>query len=157
MIIVGKALGGGIYPVSAVMGTKACMDVIKPGDHGSTFGGNALASAIALKSLELLSQEKLLSHVDNLGKKSLRYLKNNLQSSSLIKDIRGQGLFIGIEFNDIKAKPIVLELLHRGVLTKDTHETVVRIAPPLIIGEKAMLKALKIIVECIKAAEPIKI
>lgn len=151
MIIVGKALGGGIYPVSAVIGRIDVMDVLTPGDHGSTFGGNPLASAIGLKSLEMLTDTDLISHVQKLGIKSLKYLKNQLVDCSIVKEIRGKGLFIGIEFvKGIKAKPIVLELIEKGILSKDTHENVIRIAPPLIIEEKQMIQALKIMVNTIK-------
>lgn len=148
LIIVGKALGGGIYPVSAVLANKQVMNVITPGDHGSTFGGNTIASAIALKSLDLLSDPKLINHVKKLGEKSISYLKENLKHCPIVKEVRGKGLFIGIEFTQgFKSKTVVLELLDKGLLTKDTHESVMRIAPPLIIKERQMFKALDLIVE----------
>lgn len=151
MLLLGKALGGGIYPVSAVLTRKEIMDVITPGDHGSTFGGNALASAVALKALELISEPRLLHHVEDLGNKSLQYLKQELASCSIVKDIRGKGLFIGIEFEEkLPAKTLVKQLLQKGILTKDTHEYVIRIAPPLVIKEKTMLKSLEKIVQVIK-------
>lgn len=148
LLILGKALGGGLYPVSCVVGIKEAMSVITPGDHGSTFGGNALASAIGLKSLELLSQPELLEHVTHLGHDSLNYLRENLSHNSYVKDIRGQGLFIGIELT-VKAKPVVMELLADGVLTKDTHENTIRIAPPLVITETEMKIALNKIIRAI--------
>jgi ornithine--oxo-acid transaminase len=151
LITVGKALGGGLYPVSAVMGKNEVMDVINPGDHGSTFGGNPIASAIAIKSLEMLSDQKLIDRVDRLGKQSLEYLKSELEGCSIVKNVRGKGLFIGIEFiHEFKAKKVVLDLMEKGVLTKDTHESVIRLAPPLIIKEKVLNKALKKIVRTIK-------
>lgn len=148
LLILGKALGGGLYPVSCVVGIKEAMCVITPGDHGSTFGGNALASAIGLKSLEMLSQPELLEHVTHLGKYSLDYLRESLASNVFVKDIRGQGLFIGIELS-VKAKPVVMELLSDGVLTKDTHENTIRIAPPLVITETQMKIALNKIIRAI--------
>jgi ornithine--oxo-acid transaminase len=148
LLILGKALGGGLYPVSCVVGIKEAMCVITLGDHGSTFGGNALASAIGLKSLEMLSQPELLEHVTHLGKYSLDYLKESLASNVYVKDIRGQGLFIGIELS-VKAKPVVMELLSDGVLTKDTHENTIRIAPPLVITETQMKIALNKIIRAI--------
>ena len=148
LLILGKALGGGLYPVSCVVGTKETMAVITPGDHGSTFGGNALASAIGLKSLELLSDSRLLNHVTELGEYSLKYLRENLKSNQYVREIRGQGLFIGIELT-IKAKPVVMELLKNGVLTKDTHENTIRIAPPLVITKAQIKIALDKIIKAI--------
>lgn len=151
LLIMGKALGGGVLPISAVSGMEEVLGLFKPGDHGSTFGGNPLASHIALQSLELLSDTKLQQRVQTLGDKVIKYLNKELKDSSIVKDIRGQGLFIGIEFHaPIKAKDIVMRLLAKKIIAKDTHEQTIRIAPPLIIKEKILMDSLKIMVEIIK-------
>lgn len=148
LIILGKALGGGIYPVSAVCGRESVMSVLNPGDHGSTFGGNAIASSIAIKSLKLLSKKSLLKHVKKMGQFTMNYLQDNLKDNHIVKEIRGKGLFIGIEVDaQIGAKKIVNEMLKQGVLSKDTHHTVIRLAPPLTIKKRQLKKALKIIVK----------
>jgi len=144
VLILGKALGGGVYPVSAVCAKSEVMDLIRPGDHGSTFGGNAIASAVALTSLELLSDPALIEQVKELGAWSMSYLSQHLApyvASGLVVDIRGKGLFIGVEFSsDLPAKKVVNELMSRGVLTKDTHTYTIRLAPALTI-KKRQLKA----------------
>lgn len=148
LIILGKALGGGIYPVSAVCGKESVMSVLNPGDHGSTFGGNAIASSIAIKALKMLSKSKLLNHVEKMGNFAMKYLKENLKSNSIVKDIRGVGLFIGIEVTpEIGARAVVDKMLKKGVLSKDTHHTVIRLAPPLIIRKKELKRALKLVVK----------
>lgn len=132
-IIVGKALGGGLLPISAFVSDWKVMDVFTPGDHGSTFGGNPLAAAVATEALAVLQEEQLPERSAELG----AYLIARLQSldSPLIKDVRGRGLFIGFELHaeKIKARRYCEELMKRGVLSKETHETVVRLAPPLIV------------------------
>lgn len=130
MVIIGKALSGGFYPVSAILSNKEIMDVFTPGDHGSTFGGNPLACAIALEALNVIENEKLAQNSFDMG----QYLMECLQTieSSRIKEIRGKGLFIGIELNE-KARPFCEALKEQGVLCKETHENVIRLAPPLII------------------------
>ena len=132
-IIVGKALGGGLLPISAFVSDWKVMDVFTPGDHGSTFGGNPLAAAVATEALAVLQEEQLPERSAELG----AYLLARLQSldSPLIKDVRGRGLFIGFELHaeKIKARRYCEELMKRGVLSKETHETVVRLAPPLIV------------------------
>jgi ornithine--oxo-acid transaminase len=148
LMILGKALGGGIYPVSAVCGKESVMSVLNPGDHGSTFGGNAIAASIAIQALKLLSKKTLLNHVKEMGEFAMSYLTENLKGNVVVKDIRGEGLFIGIEVNaDVGAKKVVDKMLEKGVLSKDTHHTVIRLAPPLIIKRKQLKKALKIIVK----------
>lgn len=151
LLIMGKALGGGVLPISAVAGINKVMNVFKPGDHGSTFGGNPLACHVALAALEQLDDKKLEKHVNKLGKAALNYLKTELKDNPIILDIRGEGLFIGVEFNKtVKGKDIVLELLKQGIITKDTHEQTIRIAPPLTIKEKNLQKALERFVQVIK-------
>jgi len=130
-VILGKALGGGLLPVSAFVATDDVMQVFHPGDHGSTFGGNPLAAAVAMASLDVLFEEKLIERSASLG----AWLLSELQDlrSHIVCDVRGVGLFIGIEVDAryTTARPVVDRLLARGILSKDTHGTVVRIAPPL--------------------------
>ncbi|HSQ79781.1 MAG TPA: ornithine--oxo-acid transaminase [Casimicrobiaceae bacterium] len=132
-VILGKALGGGLLPVSALVGTNDLMQVFGPGDHGSTFGGNPLAAAVAMAALDVLEDEKLVERSAEVG----AWLLEELQDlrSHIVRDVRGRGLFIGIEVDAryIGARPVVDRLLARGILSKDTHGTVVRIAPPLNI------------------------
>jgi ornithine--oxo-acid transaminase len=132
-VILGKALGGGLLPVSAFVATDDVMQVFRPGDHGSTFGGNPLAAAVAMASLDVLFEEKLIERSASLG----AWLLSELQDlrSHIVCDVRGVGLFIGIEVDAryTTARPVVDRLLARGILSKDTHGTVVRIAPPLNI------------------------
>jgi ornithine--oxo-acid transaminase len=132
-VILGKALGGGLLPVSAVVGSDELMGVFNPGDHGSTFGGNPLAAAVALAALDVLVDERLVERSAEIG----AWLLDELQDlrSHIVRDVRGRGLFIGIEVDPhyVSARPVVDRLLARGILSKDTHGTVVRIAPPLNI------------------------
>jgi ornithine--oxo-acid transaminase len=132
-VILGKALGGGLLPVSAVVATDDVMQVFHPGDHGSTFGGNPLAAAVAMASLDVLFEERLIERSAELGAWMLGELQD--LRGGLVKDVRGRGLFIGIEVDAryATARPVVDRLLARGILSKDTHDTVVRIAPPLNI------------------------
>jgi ornithine--oxo-acid transaminase len=132
-VILGKALGGGVLPVSAFIATDDVMQVFHPGDHGSTFGGNPLAAAVGLEAIAVLFDEKLIERSAELGAYLLAQLKT--VRSSLIRDVRGKGLFIGLEVDSRKtdARAVVDRLLARGVISKDTHGTVVRFAPPLVI------------------------
>lgn len=142
IICVGKALGGGVYPVSAMIADNAVMDVFTPGSHGSTFGGNSLAAAVAIASLDVIIDEKLPERAQDLG----NYFKNNLLSinSPLIKEVRGVGLMIGVELK-CKARPYCENLMAKGILAKDTHETTIRLAPPLVITKKELDFALEAI------------
>jgi len=130
VLIVGKALAGGFYPVSAVLGSREIMGVYKPGDHGSTFGGNPLACALARTALRVLIDEDLVGRSAELG----TYFLERLQSlrSSAIKQVRGRGLWIAIELFG-QARPYCEELMQEGLLCKETHDTVIRLAPPLTI------------------------
>ena len=133
-LILGKALGGGIFPVSMFLARRDMMKVFTPGDHGSTFGGNPLGAAIGLEALNILVDENLVENSAQMG----AYLLSELQKidSPLISDIRGRGLFIGLEIDPslASARTICEALMERGLLSKETHETVVRLAPPLVIG-----------------------
>ena len=133
-LILGKALGGGILPVSMFLARRDVMQVFTPGDHGSTFGGNPLAAVVGLEALNILVEEKLSEHSAAMG----AYLLDELAAieSPLIKELRGRGLFVGIEINAemATAREICEALMERGLLSKETHETVVRLAPPLVIS-----------------------
>jgi ornithine--oxo-acid transaminase len=130
MLIIGKALSGGFYPVSAVLAPKEVLGVFHPGDHGSTFGGNPLACAIARTALRVLVEEKLVERSRSLGKYFLDRLRS-IRSWDL-KEVRGKGLWIGIEMLS-SARPYCEALKEQGLLCKETHERVIRIAPPLTI------------------------
>ena len=131
--IVGKALGGGFYPVSAVVSSKKILDVFRPGDHGSTFGGNPLACAIAREAMRILVEEELPKRADELG----GYFMEQLQkiNSPHVQEIRGKGLLIGVELKPESgpARPFCERLMEQGILCKETHESVIRFAPPLVI------------------------
>ncbi len=135
VIIVGKALSGGFMPVSAVLADKEVLGVFQPGDHGSTFGGNPLACAVALASLDVLEEEKLIERAETLGRAFLERLKT-LQNPK-IQDVRGKGLFIGVEM-DSPVRTYCEQLKDEGVLCKETHENVIRFAPPLVITEEEL-------------------
>ncbi len=144
-LILGKALGGGLLPVSLFLSRRDVMDVFTPGDHGSTFGGNPLTATVALEALNVLFDENLIQRSAELGD----YLHQNLLkiSSPLIKEIRGKGLFIGVELDACYAKgrDIVLQLLEHGLLSYETHGTVIRLAPPLVISKEQLDEALTIL------------
>lgn len=131
-VILGKALGGGLLPVSLFLANDEVMDVFTPGDHGSTFGGNPLAAAVGLEAINVLFEEELIKRAAVLGDYFLQQLKN--LRSPLIENVRGKGLLIGVEINEkYDAHEICLQLLEQGILTKETHKTVIRFAPPLVI------------------------
>jgi len=132
VMIIGKALSGGFYPVSAVLSSREVLGVFRPGDHGSTFGGSPLACAIARAALRVIVDEKLPARSAELGAYALNYLKNI--RSPYVVEVRGKGLWIGMELNRA-ARPICEALKQRGVLCKETHEYVIRLAPPLIISK----------------------
>jgi len=130
LVIIGKALSGGFYPVSAVLASKEVLGVFKPGDHGSTFGGNPLACAIARAALRVLVDEKMVENSAVLGKYFLEQLREI--ASPNVKEIRGLGLWIGLEMTG-RARPYCEKLKEEGILCKETHEHVIRFAPPLVI------------------------
>ncbi len=133
MLIVGKALGGGVYPVSAVLSSKDILGLFQPGDHGSTFGGNPLGAAVGEAALDVIVDEELAKRSKELGDYLIEELRaiNTVQ----VEEIRGRGLFIGVEIRKScgPARPFCEELMKLGVLTKETHEQVIRLAPPLVI------------------------
>lgn len=130
--VIGKALGGGVIPVSAVAANREILGVFEPGSHGSTFGGNPLASAVAVAALDVIVNEKLAERSAELGEYFLSKLRTI--SSSHIKEIRGRGLFIGVELTS-RARPYCERLMNEGLLCKETHENTIRFAPPLTISE----------------------
>ncbi|MDH3615250.1 MAG: ornithine--oxo-acid transaminase [Gammaproteobacteria bacterium] len=133
-LILGKALGGGVVPVSMFLARRDVMEVFTPGDHGSTFGGNPLGAAVGLEALNILVDENLAANSAAMGEHLIAQLRKI--DCPLIRDVRGQGLFVGIEIDPAyaSARAVCEALIKRGVLSKETHETVVRLAPPLIIG-----------------------
>ncbi|MGQ9663848.1 MAG: ornithine--oxo-acid transaminase [bacterium] len=139
ILIIGKALSGGFYPISAVLCDNKIMDVIKPGDHGSTFGGNPLAAAIGIAALDVITKEKLPQRAFTLGNWFMTELRKI--KSPLIKEIRGRGLLIGVELRE-KARKYCERLMHYGILAKETHDYVVRFAPPLVITKDELKWAL---------------
>ena len=144
-LILGKALGGGLLPVSLFLSRKDVMDVFRPGDHGSTFGGNPLASAVGLEALNLIIEESFPQTAEQLGNYFMRELTR--LNNPLIKEIRGKGLLIGVEIDKkhATARQVCEVLMKNGLLTKETHETVVRFAPPLVITRKELDEAITII------------
>ncbi len=137
-LILGKALGGGLLPISMFLARDDVMSVFNPGDHGSTFGGNPLAAAVAFEAISVLGEEKLPERSKELGAYFIEKLRS--LDTPLIKDIRGRGLFIGMEIDPAKAtaRAVCEELLRNSILSKETHDTVVRFAPPLIITKEEL-------------------
>jgi ornithine--oxo-acid transaminase len=135
LVILGKALGGGMMPVSAVVGSKAALGVFNPGDHGSTFGGNPLGCAVARESIRVLVEDQLAERAERLGRAFCEKLR--AANCSKIKEVRGKGLLVGIEMTPEAgpAKPYCKQLKSEGLLCKDTVDMVMRIAPPLTIDE----------------------
>jgi ornithine--oxo-acid transaminase len=132
-MIIGKALSGGVYPVSAVLASKAILGLFQPGDHGSTFGGNPLGAAVATAALEVLREDGMIDNALQLGE----YFQERLAEvpSPHVKEVRGKGLLIGVELKPEAggARRFCEALQDRGILCKETHEHVVRFAPPLVI------------------------
>ncbi|WP_456273520.1 ornithine--oxo-acid transaminase [Bacillus sp. AK031] len=133
MYILGKALGGGVFPISCVVADEDILGVFNPGSHGSTFGGNPMACAVSVASLEVLEDEKLAERSLELGKYFMDKLKEI--DNPMIKEVRGRGLFIGVELTE-PARKYCEQLKEEGLLCKETHETVIRFAPPLIISQE---------------------
>jgi ornithine--oxo-acid transaminase len=152
-LILGKALGGGVLPVSMFLARRDLMEVFRPGDHGSTFGGNPLAAAVGLAALQVLEDEGLVAQSAAKGAWLLGELKKI--RSPLIREVRGRGLFIGIDIDPARtrARAVVERLMARGLLSKETHETVVRLAPPLAIPRDLLEWALDQIREVIAEME----
>ncbi len=149
-VLLGKALGGGILPVSLFLAKREIMEVFTPGTHGSTFGGNPLAAAVALKALEVLEEEQLAENSAKLGEYFLRQLQG--LRHPLIAEVRGRGLFIGLEIEkSVPARRVALQLLERGILCKETRATTLRLAPPLIIRKEHIDEAVVAIEQVLKS------
>lgn len=138
--ILGKALGGGVFPISCVLANDEILGVFNPGSHGSTFGGNPVACAVSMAALDVLIDENLCQKSTELGE----YLLQQLQAidNPIIKDVRGRGLFVGVELTE-PARPYCEKLKELGILCKETHDTVIRFAPPLIISKEEIDEALQ--------------
>ncbi|MEI5907773.1 ornithine--oxo-acid transaminase [Bacillus spongiae] len=135
MYILGKALGGGVFPISCVAANKSVLGVFNPGSHGSTFGGNPVACAVSVASLDVLIEEDLANRSLRLGENFMSKLREI--DNPIIKEVRGRGLFIGVELTEA-ARPYCEQLKEAGLLCKETHDTVIRFAPPLIISEEEL-------------------
>lgn len=149
ILILGKALSGGMYPVSAVLANDEIMNVIKPGQHGSTFGGNPIACAVAIAALNVVEEEKLSERAEELGKLFRSEIEKVIEKSNLITKVRGKGLLNAILINDTPesstAWNLCLQLKENGLLAKPTHGNIIRLAPPLVITEEQLLDCVKII------------
>lgn len=149
ILILGKALSGGMYPVSAVLANDNIMNVIKPGQHGSTFGGNPIACAVAVAALDVVADENLSERAEELGKLFRSEVEKVIEKSDLITKVRGKGLLNAILINDTPesstAWNICLKLKENGLLAKPTHGNIIRLAPPLVITEEQLLDCVKII------------
>jgi ornithine--oxo-acid transaminase len=156
-LILGKALGGGILPVSLFLARRDVMDVFTPGDHGSTFGGNPLAAAVGLEALNILVEEDLPANSATMGDYLLARLRE--LESPIIKEVRGRGLFIGIDIDPSlgSARSICEALMEKGLLSKETHDTVVRLAPPLTIRQAEIDWAVTQIVAVIRELDEIRL
>ncbi|AQX09082.1 ornithine--oxo-acid transaminase [Elizabethkingia ursingii] len=149
ILILGKALSGGMYPVSAVLANNNIMDVIKPGQHGSTFGGNPIACAVAMAALDVVQDEKLSERAEELGNLFRSEIEKLIEKTDLITKVRGKGLLNAILINDTPdsstAWNLCLALKENGLLAKPTHGNIIRLAPPLVITEEQLLDCVKII------------
>ena len=161
ILILGKALSGGVLPASAVLANDEIMLCIKPGEHGSTFGGNPLASSVCMAALKVIVDENLSNNSYLLGKKFRSSLKSYIDKSSIVLSIRGKGLLNAIEIDNNKkndlAWEICLKLKEKGLLAKPTHGNIIRFAPPLVITEEELDKCIQIITSTLKIYEESKI
>jgi len=151
ILIVGKALGGGVYPVSAILANNDVMDVFRPGDHGSTFGGNPLAAAVGMAAIDVIIEERLPERAEELGNYFMKRLREI--NSPCVKEVRGRGLLIGVEIKKEygTARPFCEKLMELGILAKETHDQVIRFAPPLVITKEEIDWALERIEKVLKA------
>jgi ornithine--oxo-acid transaminase len=149
VLILGKAISGGVYPVSAVLANDTVMNVIKPGQHGSTFGGNPVASAVAMAALEVVKEENLAENADRLGKLFRQKIGEFIKTSNIATLVRGKGLLNAIVINDTEesdtAWNICMKLAENGLLAKPTHGNIIRFAPPLVMTEEQLLDCVSII------------
>jgi ornithine--oxo-acid transaminase len=159
VLILGKALSGGVYPVSAVLANDDIMNVIKPGQHGSTFGGNPLAAAVAIAALEVVTDENLAKNAERLGELFREKLNDYIEYSTIVNLVRGKGLLNAIVINDDEdsstAWDICLALAENGLLAKPTHGNIIRFAPPLVMNEEQLLDCVNIIIKTLKPFDTI--
>ena len=157
VLVLGKALSGGMYPVSAVLANDEVMNVIKPGQHGSTFGGNPLAAAVAMTALDIVEEEKLAENAERLGKLFREELNKYIATSNICTLVRGKGLLNAILINDTEesqtAWNICLKLRDNGLLAKPTHGNIIRFAPPLVMTEEQLLECVNIITTTLQSIE----
>ncbi|GAA4244111.1 ornithine--oxo-acid transaminase [Winogradskyella psychrotolerans] len=157
ILILGKALSGGAYPVSAVLANDNIMNVIKPGNHGSTFGGNPIAAAVAIAALEVVKDENLANNAQELGDLFRSELSKFIETSSIVNSVRGKGLLNAILINDTEdsdtAWNICLKLRDNGLLAKPTHGNIIRFAPPLVMTKEQLLDCVSIIIKTLKEFE----
>jgi len=158
VLILGKAISGGTYPVSAVLCDSHIMDVIQPGQHGSTFGGNPMACSVAMEALEVIRDEKLTQNARRLGLLFRASMNQYIENSSIVLKVRGRGLLNAIVINDKEesdtAWEICLKLKENGLLAKPTHGNIIRFAPPLVISEQQLNESVLIITKTLKNFEP---
>ena len=157
ILILGKALSGGVYPVSAVLANDAIMGVIKPGQHGSTFGGNPIAAAVAVAALEVVKEESLADNAENLGILFRKKMNDYIAGSNIATLVRGKGLLNAVVINDTEdsstAWDICMALRDNGLLAKPTHGNIIRFAPPLVMTEEQLLDCVDIITRTLKSFE----
>ena len=157
ILILGKAISGGVFPVSAVLANKEVMEVIRPGNHGSTFGGNPLACAVAIAALEVVKEEKLAENAFKMGKLFRSEMEKLIDQTDLVRLVRGKGLLNAIVINDDEdsstAWDICMALKENGLLAKPTHGNIIRFAPPLVITKDELLDCVSIISKTIKQFE----
>ncbi|APY00179.1 ornithine--oxo-acid transaminase [Lacinutrix venerupis] len=157
ILILGKALSGGAYPVSAVLANNAIMNVIKPGNHGSTFGGNPVAAAVGMAALQVIKDENLAENAQNLGEIFRAEMAKFIETSNIVNKVRGKGLLNAILINDTEdsdtAWNICLALRDNGLLAKPTHGNIIRFAPPLVMTKEQLLDCVSIITKTLKQFE----
>lgn len=157
ILILGKAISGGVYPVSAVLANDAIMNVIKPGQHGSTFGGNPIAAAVAMAALDVVKDEQLAENAERLGQIFRAELNAYIQNSTVATLVRGKGLLNAVVINDTEesdtAWNICMKLAENGLLAKPTHGNIIRFAPPLVMNEDQLSACVAIIISTLKEFE----
>ena len=158
ILILGKALGGGVYPVSAVLADREVMEVIRPGEHGSTFGGNPVASAVGMASLQVIEDKKLAQNARILGQVFRKHLNSYMSESKVLLGVRGRGLLNAIVINDSQegslAWNICMAFKEKGLLAKPTHGNIIRFAPPLVITQRELQMSIAIIIATLAEFEP---
>ena len=157
ILVLGKAISGGVYPVSAVLANDAIMNVIKPGQHGSTFGGNPVAAAVAIAALEVVTDEKLADNAERLGQIFRAELGKYIETSNIATLVRGKGLLNAVVINDTEesdtAWNICMKLAENGLLAKPTHGNIIRFAPPLVMNKEQLMDCVNIIINTLKEFE----